>query len=183
MAFAAAPTELVLLLDADQLATQSILEWSLRHSLHALARCDIFLEFPRKFPTGVLHPRPHPAAMLASRSSYWRVGGCDEDFGGNYGYTDVHFTMRLKQTSGCRRISANSPKDSLPQIEPAPPLIHLERHHSKHNAETNKALFSAKTLGRKEWSADYLRFSWSKAFDSSEIGECLLSTSASLRGV
>ena len=30
-----------------------------------------------------------------SVDSYWRVGGCDEDFVGNYGHTDVHFWHRV----------------------------------------------------------------------------------------
>ena len=178
LAFALAPTELVLLVDADQLVTQSLLEWSLLHSKYALARCDIFLDFPRKFPNGRQH-RVHPATMLTSRSSYWRVGGCDEDFVGNYGFTDVHFAARLRQTPGCHRISSERPimkhvanfTDAM-ALEPAPPLIHLERVHSSHDIAANKAILRQKFQGQLPWSTDYLRFSWEWVFGADGLAQC-----------
>ena len=178
LAFALAPTELVLLVDADQLVTQSLLEWSLRHSKYALARCDIFLDFPRKFPNDLRH-RVHPATILTSRSSYWRVGGCDEDFVGNYGFTDVHFAARLRQTPGCRRISSERPiiehvanfTDAM-ALEPAPPLIHLERSHSSHDIAANKAILRKKFQGQLPWSTDYLRFSWEWVFGADGPAKC-----------
>ena len=33
---------------------------------------------------------------MINAETYWFVGGCDEDFVGNYGHTDVHFWYRYK---------------------------------------------------------------------------------------
>ena len=46
--------------------------------------------------------KPHPAIMLSSRETYWRIGGCDEDFVGRYGHTDVHFFWRAERTDGVK---------------------------------------------------------------------------------
>jgi hypothetical protein len=121
----------------------------------------------------------HPATMLTSRSSYWRVGGCDEDFVGNYGFTDVHFAARLRQTPGCQRISSERPimkhvanfTDAM-ALEPAPPLIHLERVHSSHDIAANKAILRKKFQGQLPWSTDYLRFSWEWVFGADGLAQC-----------
>ena len=38
----------------------------------------------------------HPAVCLIRKEDYWKIGGCDEDFVGNYGQTDPHFWYRAK---------------------------------------------------------------------------------------
>merc|ERR1719510_1841832 len=39
----------------------------------------------------------HPGTWLLPSTLYWKVGGCDEDFVGNYGWTDPHFDERAKR--------------------------------------------------------------------------------------
>lgn len=49
--------------------------------------------FNQQMPDGKAF-EPHPAVMLASKDSYWTVGGCDEDLVGNYGQTDLLFLWK-----------------------------------------------------------------------------------------
>jgi hypothetical protein len=100
--FTVAPTELVFSVDADQLLPQNLVEWALTRKYRAtLDNCHIVRGFPRILQSGRKF-RVHPGVMLASKTSYWRVGGCDEDFVGHYGHTDVHFNFRCTyDTRGC----------------------------------------------------------------------------------
>ena len=44
--------------------------------------------------THIKNNKTHPAVCLIRTKDYWNIGGCDEDFVGHYGYTDVHFWYR-----------------------------------------------------------------------------------------
>lgn len=96
-----------------------------------------------------------------------------------YGFTDVHFAARLRQTPGCHRISSERPimkhvanfTDAM-ALEPAPPLIHLERVHSSHDIAANKAILRKKFQGQLPWSTDYLRFSWEWVFGADGLAQC-----------
>ncbi|KAJ1449527.1 hypothetical protein M885DRAFT_449057, partial [Pelagophyceae sp. CCMP2097] len=164
--FTVAPTEVILMVDADQMLPVDLVEWALRRAPTTKGKCEIVRGFPRKLLSG--RPfRVHPGVMLASRDSYWRVGGCDEDFVGQYGHTDVHFNQRVEQTAGCGILQAAD----LPIRGRPPSLIYLEdprtktKFYSRDNSR-NKALFEAKMAGQKPWSRDTLRFNWTLAVDS-----------------
>ena len=93
LAFYLADTERVLLLDVDVVvpvdAMTSALSWTTHNSTHKIAH-----RFSRKRPNK--ERKIHPAICVIDVASYWENGGCDEDFVGNYGYTDVHFWYRWK---------------------------------------------------------------------------------------
>ena len=119
-------------------------------------KSKVLTYFPRK------GARPHPAVMLLRRATYWSAGGCDEDFVGSYGVTDVHFRWRASRTGN---ITLHSQYDQplakdLPELaqtrirldSACPPLVR--------NATRNKLLLLAKQSGRVRWSSEYLRFTW-----------------------
>jgi len=64
---------------------------------------------------------PHPAVMLSTIDSYWTAGGCDEDFVGNYGYTDPHFFYRVEKHHSLKVINTHKRMDLLS----IPPLIEM----------------------------------------------------------
>ncbi|MFT5466749.1 MAG: hypothetical protein ACI8UO_001849 [Verrucomicrobiales bacterium] len=94
----------------------------------------------------------HPGTMLLTPDVYWEVGGCDEDFVGNYGQTDIHFFHRADKI-----IETDKRED-----------IQMEIHHEgetkeidRSKLEPNRQLFEEKkTSGA--WSTDFLRFEWEK---------------------
>lgn len=43
---------------------------------------------------------PHINTLLLNRSGFFKIGGLDEDFSGNYGYEDVHFNMLWNKKVG-----------------------------------------------------------------------------------
>jgi len=94
LAFYLADTPHVLLLDLDMEVPfetmDQILTWELRTETNIIAH-----RFNRKRPDG--RSQKHPAVALMDTSAYWESGGCDEDFCGTYGYTDVHFWHRWKK--------------------------------------------------------------------------------------
>lgn len=64
-----------------------------------LRRCNV-VDAPDEFPSDTSLDVEHPAAMLCSKAAYWLVGGCDEDFAGSYGST--HFRFRAENTPGVK---------------------------------------------------------------------------------
>jgi hypothetical protein len=94
LAFYLADTPEVLLLDLDMLIPQETMEaalkWTTKNQTHIIAH-----RFNRRTPNG--ETRKHPAVALLDTSAYWESGGCDEDFCGSYGFTDVHFWWRWKK--------------------------------------------------------------------------------------
>lgn len=164
LAFWLAPTEYVLLLDADIHAPGQFLNSILslvreeRAAFSETGTAKIFTHFKRTYENG-MQPKPHPKMMMLSKTSYWAVGGCDEDFVGHYGFTDPHFQWRVEKTPGLHLISVHT---ALPHIEAllqfsmvdAPPVV-LDR-----SIRVNSLLFDDKKNGRIPWSDKYLRFSW-----------------------
>ena len=160
--FAFAPTEYVLMLDMDVVvpvafaAKLPLLIDAIRNIEQRDRKYKVLTYFPRK------GARPHPAVMLLRRATYWSAGGCDEDFVGSYGVTDVHFRWRASRTGN---ITLHSQYDQplakdLPELaqtrirldSACPPLVR--------NATRNKLLLLAKQSGRVRWSSEYLRFTW-----------------------
>ncbi|OEU13737.1 hypothetical protein FRACYDRAFT_269921 [Fragilariopsis cylindrus CCMP1102] len=63
--------------------------------------------------------------MLSTIDSYWTAGGCDEDFVGNYGYTDPHFFYRVEKHHSLKVINTHERMDLLS----IPPLIEMSNKH------------------------------------------------------
>jgi len=178
--FHVAPTEFVLMLDAD-----TGVPWTFANALFAMVRHSqeyrgdrlIFRRFRRVQRTCNLVNSPellasdekmtveHPAAMLLARTTYWHVGGCDEDFVGAYGST--HFRYRADLAPGVRSVF---PGDNVPRLIAhtcagvrRPPASRAGRHkkRSSHvsNADAaNADLFKQKKHHKLPWASDYLRF-------------------------
>lgn len=92
----------------------------------------------------------HPGTMLLTRDLYWEVGGCDEDFVGNYGQTDIHFFHRAD------KIVETDKREDIQMV------IHHEGETSeidRTKLEPNRLLFEEKQT-KGNWSTDFLRFEW-----------------------
>jgi len=140
----------------------------------------VFNSFDRLKPNGKDH-KPHPAVMLSSKKLYWAIGGCDEDFVGNYGHTDVHFFHRARLTPGVQVVSTGKTmqNEGIPPIREVPDTNvcpqwaqatvcdhlpqDLVRRKRPRSIPPNGKLFRSKTTGEKPWSNEYLRFSFRKA--------------------
>ena len=94
----------------------------------------------------------HPGTMLLTRSMYWEVGGCDEDFVGNYGQTDIHFFYRADQI-----VETEFREDIMLEFEEEGEAPVIDRSKLEPNA---KLLEEKKEKGN--WSDDYLRFEWER---------------------
>ena len=94
----------------------------------------------------------HPGTMLLSRSTYWEAGGCDEDFVGNYGQTDIHFFYRADQI-----IETEMREDIQMVIHRIGETSEIDR--SPEKLEPNARLFEEKKRTG-NWSTDYMRFEW-----------------------
>ena len=96
------------------------------------------------------HHLVHPAVCLIRKKDYWEAGGCDEDFVGNYGYTDPGFWYRAKdliKVEECHDIYL----DYIPEGQ-----ANINRDRKK-----NDKLFRSKKKSG-DWSTDYIRFKWTK---------------------
>jgi hypothetical protein len=96
LAFYLVDTSKVLLLDLDMMIPVETMtevltspSWSTMNGTLELAH-----RFNRKRLNG--KAQKHPAVSVLDVASYWKSGGCDEDFVGQYGYTDVHFWHRWR---------------------------------------------------------------------------------------
>jgi hypothetical protein len=96
LAFYLVDTSKVLLLDLDMMVPVETMtevltspSWSTMNGTLELAH-----RFNRKRLNG--KAQKHPAVSVLDVASYWKSGGCDEDFVGQYGYTDVHFWHRWR---------------------------------------------------------------------------------------
>ena len=190
LGFHVAPTERVLLLDADLLAPADLVIAALK--LPATTKgsqnsgIPLIHRFNRRRPSGKLDP--HPAAMLIGVEQYWQAGGCDEDFVGNYGATDVHFWARVRLAEKAHKMRVRAHDDLiLEEVLPGEPCAlptkvsaSLQTSCSNaaaalppasRNATPNQRLLAQK-LSQGCWSNSFLRFRWSlaAAWESSRIG-------------
>lgn len=156
-----APTKYILLMDVDVRTPQNFLSDIIRLVAKAeeefLSRgiAQIYCRFRRRIAgQSTDFERPHPAVMLLSRDTYWKCGGCDEDFVGHYGFTDPHFLYRASNTPGVRLVSV---------FKDEPHISHLVQESSPaervRDAEFNRKLFQGKRLNN-NWSNEYIRFNW-----------------------
>ncbi len=96
----------------------------------------------------------HPALCLITKNKYWEIGGCDEDFCGYYGQTDVHFYYRLNHELKQQPII----KEDLIVVEDNMGSCDIIDR-NKDKLLRNQALYKNKIIN-KNWSTDYCKFKW-----------------------
>ena len=131
----------------DRKVATSLVEFS-RNNMNN----NIAFKFNRIVPENKNHiknNKPHPAVCLIRKEDYWNIGGCDEDFVGNYGQTDPHFWYRAKGIISVKE------KNSVYLLYYPEGESNIDR-----NRKPNQILFDQKKKKQKEWSTDYLRFDW-----------------------
>ena len=145
-------TEWMIILDMDTMITESVARSMLLLTQSEKGRC---FRFNRMVESDTSHPhhlKPHPAVSLLRRSDYWNVGGCDEDFVGNYGCTDSSFRYRSR-----RKLKVDVMETlylfCMPDAE-----ADITR-----DADTNRELLQRKKRDG-SWSYDFIRFSWRKVY-------------------
>lgn len=117
---------------------------------------DVLMDFPRTSNGIRIHP--HPASMLIRVATYWHVGGCDEDFVGRYGYTDVHLKHRLHAYNKLSDTSLTLTIRSMSNVSAA--TLETDYRSIPRDSGLNKKLFEYKMSGIVPWSEDMLRFQW-----------------------
>lgn len=170
LGFGVAPTDWVYLSDCDIMISQQTMEFIIKLQESA-SPSHMFRNFQRLRTNGK-DLAAHPALMLLQRAAYWNSGGCDEDFIGNYGYTDVQFFHRAERTGkfdiqfaekrmreeGIPPVrEVDDDKMTCPKwltcIEPFKGTKLLK------DPKPNQALYRKKSRTR-NWSNSFLRFSW-----------------------
>lgn len=126
-------------------------------TMHEIIQCDlsnpnIIYRFNRVCMS-TRKIKEHPAIMLLNKETYWNIGGCDEDFVGSYGHTDVHFRYRAEKF-GCKYKTANK---TFLQLYAQGETSNIDR--SK--IEPNAKLFQQKVRNN-TWSKDFLRFTYKR---------------------
>ena len=108
LAFHLAATKRVLLLDADIVFSPVMMNVAMALPQRGKTKTKnvsvpLVHKFNRKNPSGQF--KAHPAAILIHVDQYWQAGGCDEDFVGSYGFTDVHFNHHLWELQKAERLA------------------------------------------------------------------------------
>ena len=93
----------------------------------------------------------HPAVCLLKVADYFKVGGCEEDLVGSYGYTDPCFWFRAR---GILRIIELS-EVYIDYIDEGEADINR-------NNLRNRVIYNSIVLGKRGWSNKYIRFRWVK---------------------
>ena len=93
----------------------------------------------------------HPAVCLLQVDDYWKVGGCEEDLVGSYGYTDPCFWFRAR---GLLKI-IELKKVFIDYIDDGEADINR-------NNSRNRGIYNSIVLGKRGWSNKYIRFRWVK---------------------
>ena len=176
LGFYVAPIDWVFLSDSDILVRPDTMDYVVNTLVNrGMKKKSIYRNFHRLRSDRVT-TKPHPAVMMLSKSAYWLAGGCDEDFVGHYGYTDVHFFFRAEKT---KRLQVNyveqemkdkpiSPLEELPDVVDCP--ADMKCLGTYNGAKPNKDPgHNNKIFGRKQrtsivWSKEYLRFTWRRVW-------------------
>jgi hypothetical protein len=171
LAFYLVDTPKTLLLDLDILAPREAMEAAVSWPLidhEQGGRRQLAHRFNRRNPGG--KDRKHPAVCVIRTDAYWENGGCDEDFCGNYGYTDVHFWFKWKadptramvdhldvfleelDMMACDPafLGEKEPLCKEARSKQVKPDRALKKNHALYKEKTNKGC----------WSNKYLRFRW-----------------------
>jgi hypothetical protein len=177
LGFHVATTEWVLLSDADIVVPPTTMEYILQQLLlNNINNKNVIYRSFQRLRADHVTLKPHPAVMVLTKSSYWRSGGCDEDFVGNYGWTDVHFFARAERTTNIQiqhvhkdmRTKKIPPLQELPDHVTCPPqMTCLEPYAGTKLAKDykhNMKMSQKKERGRLPWARDYLRFTWKRVW-------------------
>ena len=142
-------TPWMMILDMDTIVSAELAESLL---MYADTNEGICFKFNRRVQdtNHIKHNQVHPAVCIIRISDYWKVGGCEEDLVGHYGYTDPSFWHRSNGVLSVRTLS-HLYLDYIPEGE-----AEIQR-----NTERNLKLFNEKKQ-KNNWSTDFVRFPWSK---------------------
>jgi hypothetical protein len=148
-------TPWMVILDMDTIISKELAQ-SMIELANKNINNNIVFKFNRKVPDNsnhIKHNKPHPAICLIRKSNYWKIGGCEEDLVGHYGYTDPSFWYRAKN----KKVSINIQKKLF--------LLYYPEGESDINRDNkhNKKLFEKRKKDNK-WSNKYIRFKWHKVF-------------------
>lgn len=143
-------TPWMVILDMDTIISSDLAESLLMHTDTNEGTCFKFNRRVLENTDHIKHNRIHPAVCMIRASDYWKVGGCEEDLVGNYGYTDPSFWYRSQGILSIRTLS-HLYLDYIPAGEAS-----IDR-----NTGVNEKLFTEKK-NNGSWSDDYIRFSWTK---------------------
>ena len=102
-----------------------------------------------KNPSGF---KPHPAICLIKKDDYWKIGGCEEDLVGHYGYTDPSFWYKSQGKINVQILNNIFLKHNS---EGEADIIRDTSHNEKLVEEKKK---------HNNWSTDYIRFNWIKLY-------------------
>lgn len=149
-----AKTKWILMQDSDV-----FLQPDLIPSVLSVCKRDFFGRTVYKF--GRVNPStgrdsPHPGTMMLRKSLYWKIGGCDEDFVGHYGFTDVHFFKQRVARRITTKVKTLSNFKLIEDDDGA--TTNLDRSNIR-----NEKLYKSKSEHQR-WSTDYLRFKWSRVY-------------------
>ena len=181
LAMHVAATDYVLLSDIDVTIPPTVLPFLLQlwDTDKKTPTQDTMIHKFRRVSDDGLKIRPHPGILFCKTPTYWRAGGYDEDFVGNYG-SDTHFRHRSKYTPGLTILAAwplmeedniaplveivegsDICPQSFRQCGTPMPWWRRKRKAAKY-VHINAKLFDKKRKDLVQWSNDYLRFEWSK---------------------
>lgn len=141
-----ATTPWVLILDMDQVISCEEMEKILRLPLDKYFH---FYSFNRKLNNITKFTA---GTMLVSKELWWKAGGYDEDFVGNYGYNDPFFRFRLLQAGGIEK--------KLKNIWVVQENADCQL--SRSGKEMNQLLFQNKVNDYKHSAVEILRFKWKR---------------------
>ena len=95
-----------------------------------------------------------PGQFCIRKKDFWRIGGWDEDFCGNYGMNDPAFFFRARKLG----YIIDERRDIEVYID-ADGESNIER-----DVAANRNLFEQKTTGKTRWSTNCLRFNWDQIY-------------------
>jgi hypothetical protein len=147
-------TPYLLILDMDTCISRHLAQTLLFLAKVNVDKNNVF-KFIRVVPDNnrhAKHMKVHPAVCLIRKSDYWRIGGCEEDLVGGYGYTDPCFWHRSK-----RKVKVHTLQK--------PYLLYYPDGECdiKRDTSRNKNIFKRRCM-KNNWSNNYLRFGWTKVY-------------------
>lgn len=153
-------SEYIFMCDIDAYISPSLLYTALNEIKQPSSATKI-IQFNRD--TSPTTQKVHPGIMVVRRDAYWHIGGCDEDFVGNYGVTDSHFRSRANSECNIAVRSIRS-KKICTTCSPADTELKLFLPSLSRELNVNKNLYLKKINSQVPWSSIALRFSWHDDF-------------------
>ncbi len=143
-------TKWMVILDMDTIVSQELASSLLMYTDTKVGSCFKFNRRVIANTNHIKHKKYHPAVCMIRMSDYWKVGGCEEDLVGNYGYTDPCFWHRSRGVLTTRVLNQLY-LDYIPEGE-----ADITR-----DTTVNAKLFAEKKRTN-NWSTDFIRFPWVK---------------------